>query len=163
MDKTLAILKPDAIARNLIGSILAKIEENDFKIGALKMIHLSTPDAQAFYEIHKERPFYPELVEFMTESPIVVVVLEKDNAVQEWRDLMGATNPDDAADGTIRKLFAENVGRNSVHGSDSLENAVREIGFFFSERRASRPIKSVLKSTANSRPASSGVISESRS
>ena len=133
-NKTLAILKPDAVERNLIGQIISKINEAGFKIKAIKMVKLSKEAAGGFYEVHKERPFYGELVEFMTSGPCVPIVLEKENAVEEFRKLIGATDPAQADDGTIRKLFAESKAKNVVHGSDSDENAKIEIFHFFSRR-----------------------------
>jgi len=133
MNRTLAILKPDCIQRKFIGKVIDKIEQNGFTIKAMKMIKMTRPVAEGFYEVHKGKPFFEELVDFMTEGPCIVAVLEKENAVAAWRTLMGATDPTKADEGTIRKEFAENVGRNIVHGSDSDENARREIGFFFGE------------------------------
>ncbi len=132
-ERTLSIIKPDATARNLTGKINALFEEKDLRIVAQKRIKLSDAQAGEFYAVHKERPFYGDLVSFMTSGPVVVQVLEGDNAVAQNREIMGATNPEEAADGTVRKLFAENIERNSVHGSDSLENAKNEIAFFFSD------------------------------
>lgn len=131
--RTLSILKPDATERNLTGAINAMFETAGFRIVAQKRIHLSRTQAEQFYIVHKERPFYGELVDYMITAPVVVQVLEKENAVQANRDLMGATNPANAAEGTIRKTFAESIERNTVHGSDSLENAAIEIKFFFSD------------------------------
>ncbi len=130
--RTLSIIKPDATERNITGKINAKLEEKGFRIIAQKRIHLSRREASQFYDVHKERPFFGELVEFMVSAPVVVQVLEADNAVKKYRDVMGATNPKDAEAGTIRKEFAESIERNSVHGSDSDENAAKEIAFFFS-------------------------------
>jgi nucleoside-diphosphate kinase len=130
-ERTLCIVKPDAVEKRRAGAILGAIEEGGFKIVALRMIHLSRGTAEGFYEIHRQRPFFGELVEFMTRSPVVVAVLERDGAVAAWRDLMGATDPAKAAAGTIRKRFGSNVGENATHGSDSLENAKREIAYFF--------------------------------
>jgi nucleoside-diphosphate kinase len=132
-ERTLSIIKPDATKRNLIGKIITKFEEKGIKIAALKKVHLSRREAKLFYDVHKERPFFDELVEFMVSEPVVVMVLEGDNAVAKNREIMGATNPEQAAPGTIRKDFALSIGENSVHGSDSLENANREIRFFFSD------------------------------
>ena len=132
-ERTFSILKPDATERNLTGKINAVIEDAGLRIVAQKRIRMSRAQAEKFYEIHKERPFYGELVDFMTSGPVVVQVLEGDNAVQRYRDVMGATNPAQAADGTIRKLFAKSVGENSVHGSDSLDNARIEIAQFFTD------------------------------
>lgn len=131
--RTLSILKPDATERNLTGAINAMFESNGFRIVAQKRLHLSRAQAEKFYIVHKDRPFYGELVDYMISGPVVVQVLEKENAVQANRDLMGATNPANAAEGTIRKTFAESIERNSVHGSDSAENAAIEIKFFFSD------------------------------
>ena len=133
VERTLSIIKPDATRRNLTGKINARFEEAGLRIVAQRRIRLSKEQAQGFYEVHKERPFYNDLVAFMTSGPVVVQVLEGDNAVQHNRDVMGATNPAEAADGTIRKDFAENIEANSVHGSDSPENAAKEIAFFFEE------------------------------
>ncbi len=131
--RTFSIIKPDATKRNLTGKINAVIEDAGLRIIAQRRIHMTEAQAKRFYEVHKARPFYGELVETMTSAPVVVQVLEGDNAVARYREVMGATNPDQAAEGTIRKLFALNVGENSVHGSDSLENAAIEIAQFFSE------------------------------
>ena len=133
VQRTLSILKPDATERNLTGAINAMFEKNGFRIVAQKRLHLSRFQAEQFYIVHKERPFYGELVDYMISGPVVVQVLEKENAVLANRDLMGATNPANAAEGTIRKRFAESIERNSVHGSDSEENAAIEIAFFFNE------------------------------
>lgn len=130
---TFSIIKPDATERNITGKINAKIEESGLRIVAQKRIHMSREQAEKFYEVHKERPFYGELVDFMISAPVVVQVLKGDNAVAKYRDIMGATNPAEAAAGTIRKEFAENIERNSVHGSDSDENAAIEIKFFFDD------------------------------
>ena len=132
-ERTFSIIKPDATERNLTGKINAVFEEKGLRIVAQKRTRLSRLQAGEFYAVHKERPFYGELVEYMVSGPVVVQVLEGDNAVAAHRDIMGATNPDDAAEGTIRKMFAEGIERNSVHGSDSLENAANEIKFFFSD------------------------------
>jgi nucleoside-diphosphate kinase len=132
VQRTLSILKPDATERNLTGAINAMFEEAGFRIVAQKRIHLSRAQAEQFYIVHKERPFYGELVDYMITAPVVVQVLEAENAVLKNRDLMGATNPANAAEGTIRKKFAESIERNSVHGSDSVENAAIEIAYFFS-------------------------------
>ncbi|MFN4287783.1 MAG: nucleoside-diphosphate kinase [Brevundimonas sp.] len=132
-ERTFSIIKPDATERNLTGKINAVIEEAGLRIVAQRRIRMSEAQAKKFYEVHAERPFYGELVEFMTSGPVVVQVLEGENAVARYREVMGATNPEQAADGTIRKLFARNVGENSVHGSDSAENAALEIAQFFSE------------------------------
>ena len=133
-NRTLAIIKPDAVNENHVGEIIAMINKAGFKIKALKMIKLSEDAAKAFYEIHKEKPFYAELVEYMTSGPCVPIALEKENAVEDYRKLIGATNPANAAEGTVRKLYAKSVQYNAVHGSDSDENAAREIAFFFSSK-----------------------------
>ncbi|MGR3973603.1 MAG: nucleoside-diphosphate kinase [Candidatus Rhabdochlamydia sp.] len=131
MEKTLSILKPDAVQGNHIGEIIARFEKEGLSIAAMKMTHLSTEQAKAFYAVHEARPFYGELVQFMTEGPVVILVLEGENSVMKNRAIMGATNPKDALAGTIRKDFATSIDRNAVHGSDSLENAGIEIAFFF--------------------------------
>ena len=133
IERTISIIKPDAVAKNVIGEIYSRFEKAGLRIVAAKMVHLSREKAEGFYAVHKERPFYGELVATMTSAPVVVQVLEGENAVARYREVMGATNPEQAAEGTIRKLFALNVGENSVHGSDSLENAAIEIAQFFSE------------------------------
>jgi nucleoside-diphosphate kinase len=132
-ERTFSIIKPDATKRNLTGKINAVIEEAGLRIVAQRRIRMTEEQAKKFYEVHKERPFYGELVEFMTSGPVIVQVLEGDNAVAKYREVMGATNPEQAAPGTIRKLYANNVGENSVHGSDSPENAQIEIVQFFTE------------------------------
>lgn len=132
-ERTFSIIKPDATARNLTGKINAVIEESGLRIVAQRRIRMTQEEAEDFYDIHRERPFYGELVEFMTSGPVVVQVLEGDNAVARYREIMGATNPAQAAEGTIRKLFANSVGENSVHGSDSVDNAKIEIAQFFDE------------------------------
>ena len=137
MEQTLSIIKPDAVAKNVVGQILARFEAADLRIAATKKIQLSQADAEAFYAIHAERPFFNDLVDFMISGPVVVSVLEGENAMQKNRDLMGATNPKEAEAGTIRADFAENIDANAVHGSDSVENAANEIAFFFSEREIS--------------------------
>jgi nucleoside-diphosphate kinase len=133
LERTLSIIKPDATRRNLTGKINARFEEAGFRIIAQKRLRLSRAEAEAFYAVHKARPFFNDLCTFMTSGPVVVQVLEAENAVARNRDIMGATDPKKADKGTIRADFAETIEANSVHGSDSLENAVREIGFFFSE------------------------------
>ena len=132
-ERTFSIIKPDATERNLTGAVNAVIEATGLRIVAQRRIRMSRAQAEGFYAVHAERPFFGELVDFMTSGPVVVQVLEGDNAVAAYRDVMGATNPDNAADGTIRKLFARNVGENSVHGSDSAENAALEIAQFFKD------------------------------
>jgi len=131
MERTFAIIKPDAVAAGKAGAILAKIQETGFNIRGMKMLRLSKAQAEGFYAVHKERPFFNGLVTFMTEGPVVVLVLEREGAIAKWRELMGATNPANAAEGTIRKQFAENIERNAVHGSDAPETAAIEIPFFF--------------------------------
>ncbi|MBK1972062.1 nucleoside-diphosphate kinase [Campylobacter sp. TTU_617] len=131
MQKTLSIIKPDAVKKNVIGKILDRFESNGLKIVAIKKIQLSQNQAEEFYQIHKDRPFFKDLVKFMISGPVVVSVLEGENAVFKNRELMGATNPKEAKAGTIRADFAENIDANAVHGSDSLENAKIEIDFFF--------------------------------
>ncbi len=133
MEQTLSIIKPDAVKKGVIGKILDRFESNGLRIAATKKIQLTKEQAGEFYAVHKERPFYGELVEFMTSGPVVVSVLEGENAVAKNRELMGATNPQEAEPGTIRADFAENIDANAVHGSDSLENAKKEIAFFFAE------------------------------
>ena len=137
MEQTLSIIKPDAVAKNVVGQILARFEAANLKIAATKKIQLSQADAEEFYAVHAERPFFNDLVDFMISGPVVVSVLEGENAMQKNRDLMGATNPKEAEAGTIRADFAENIDANAVHGSDSVENAANEIAFFFAEREIS--------------------------
>lgn len=134
VERTLSIIKPDATKRNLTGAINAVIEESGLRIVGQKRIWLSEGQAEGFYAVHRERPFFRDLVNFMISGPVVVQVLEGENAVTKYRDVMGATNPANAAEGTIRKRFAESIEANSVHGSDSLENAEREIAFFFNDQ-----------------------------
>jgi len=134
MEQTLSIIKPDAVAKNVVGQILARFEAANLRIAATKKIRLSRVDAEAFYAIHAERPFFKDLVDFMISGPVVVTVLEGENAMAKNRDLMGATNPAEAEAGTIRADFAESIDANAVHGSDSVENAVNEINFFFAQR-----------------------------
>ncbi|BBF93285.1 nucleoside-diphosphate kinase [Blastochloris tepida] len=132
IERTFSIIKPDATDRNLTGAINAVIEQAGLRIVAQKRIRMSRAEAETFYAVHKARPFFGELVEMMTSAPVVVQVLEGENAVAKYREIMGATNPDSAAPGTIRKQFAKSIGENSVHGSDSVENAAIEIAQFFS-------------------------------
>jgi nucleoside-diphosphate kinase len=132
IERTFGIIKPDAVTNGHVGDILALIEHNGFRIVGLKMLRLAKAEAEAFYAVHNQRPFFGGLVTFMTEGPVVVMVLEREDAIAKWREVMGATNPANAAEGTIRKRFAENIERNSVHGSDSAETAAQEIPFFFS-------------------------------
>ncbi len=131
MQKTFSIIKPDATKRNITGSIINLIENSGLRIVGQKRIHLTTTQAQKFYAVHKDRPFYNDLIGYMTSEPVVVQVLSGNNAVSRYREVMGATNPDDAETGTIRKIHALNIQENSVHGSDSEENAKKEIDFFF--------------------------------
>ncbi|KUO69520.1 MAG: nucleoside-diphosphate kinase [Lutibacter sp. BRH_c52] len=133
-NRTFTMLKPDSIENGYIGAILEKISAAGFRIAAMKMTQMTVSDAKAFYAVHSERPFYGELVEFMSSGPIVAAILEKNNAVEDFRVLIGATNPADAAEGTIRKLYASSMGENAVHGSDSDENAAIEGAFHFSGR-----------------------------
>jgi len=132
-EQTFSIIKPDGTERNLVGQILQRFEQNGLRIVATRMIQMSRKQAEGFYDVHRERPFFGELTEFMSRSPVVVTVLEGENAVAKHREVMGATNPADAAEGTIRKDFAESIGENTVHGSDSLENAAIEIAYFFAK------------------------------
>ena len=131
MQRTFSIIKPDATKRNITGSINKIIEENNLRIIAQKRIHLTKEQAEKFYDVHKEKSFFNDLIEYMTSEPVIVQVLEGDNAITKYREVMGATNPENAKDGTIRKIHALNVQENSVHGSDSEENALKEINFFF--------------------------------
>ena len=130
---TFGIIKPDAVKNGKAGAIIQKIVEAGFRIRGMKLIHQSLKQAEGFYDVHKERPFFGELTEFMSSGACVVLALEKENAVKAWRDLMGATNPAEAAEGTLRKEFATSIGENAVHGSDSEENAEIEIAYFFSK------------------------------
>jgi nucleoside-diphosphate kinase len=132
MSRTFAIIKPDAVENGHAGAILAHIQKAGFRVLGMKLTRISRPQAERFYEVHRERPFYGELVEFMQSGPSVVIALEGPDAVPAWRDAIGATDPAEAGEGTIRKLYAESKGRNAVHGSDSDENAAAEIAFFFS-------------------------------
>ncbi len=134
MEQTLSIIKPDAVAKNVVGQILARFEAAGLRIAATKKTRLSRVDAEAFYAIHAERPFFKDLVDFMISGPVVVTVLEGENAMAKNRELMGATNPAEAEPGTIRADFAESIDANAVHGSDSIENAITEINFFFAQR-----------------------------
>ena len=133
-DRTFTMLKPDSVEKGHIGAILEKITAAGFRIVAMKLTQMTTDDAKTFYAIHKERPFFGELVEYMTRGPIVAAILEKENAVADFRTLIGATNPEEAAEGTIRKLYAASIGENAVHGSDSDENAAIEGNFHFAGR-----------------------------
>jgi len=131
--QTLAIIKPDGVARNLIGEIIGRIEAHGLRIQAMKMIHLSKTQAEAFYAVHRERPFFQSLTDFMSEGPVVSMILSGENAIQVWRDLMGATDPIKAAPGTIRRDFGQSIERNTTHGSDSQETAAFETAYFFSQ------------------------------
>ena len=133
-EQTLSILKPDAVSANNIGAILSRFEKAGLKIVATKMVHMTTEQAKAFYAVHAHRPFFQELVTFMTEGPVLILALEGENAVMKTRDLMGATNPKEAAPGTIRADFAKSIDKNAVHGSDSIENARNEVAFFFKQQ-----------------------------
>ena len=133
MDRTFSIIKPDATKRNITGSINKIIEDNGLRIIAQKRVKLTLNQAEEFYSIHKERPFFRDLINFMISEPVIVQVLEGENSVEKYRSIMGATNPEEAKEGTIRKLMAQNVQENSVHGSDSNENALKEINFFFND------------------------------
>jgi nucleoside-diphosphate kinase len=132
MERTLAIIKPDAVARKLTGDILKRIEAAGLRISALKLMHLTRAQAERFYEVHKERPFYRSLCDYMTSGPVVISVLAGENAIVRWRDLMGATDPAKAEPGTIRRDFGQNIEQNATHGSDAPETAAREVSFFFS-------------------------------
>ena len=131
LEQTLSIIKPDGVKRNLVGEILRRFESKNLRIVTTRMLHLSKREAEGFYDVHRERPFFEELTTFMSSGPVVVSVLEGENAVVFHREIMGATNPAEAAEGTIRKDFAQSIGENTVHGSDSLENAAIEISYFF--------------------------------
>ena len=134
LERTLSIIKPDAVQKNAVGAILSRFENAGLRVVAARMLHLSAEDAGGFYAVHKERPFYGELCTFMSSGPVLVSVLEGENAIAKNRDLMGATNPKDAASGTIRADFAESIDANAVHGSDSAETAAWEISYFFAQR-----------------------------
>ena len=131
IERTLSIIKPDAVARNLIGKIVARFEEEGLRIAGMRKVHLSLGEAQGFYAVHSERPFFGELTEYMSSAPSVVMVLEGENAILRNREIMGATNPAEAAPGTLRALYAKSLGENSVHGSDAPETAAVEISYFF--------------------------------
>ncbi|AWI34320.1 nucleoside-diphosphate kinase [Helicobacter apodemus] len=134
MEQTLSIIKPDAVKKNVVGKIIDRFESNGLRVAAMKKVQLSQCDAKEFYAVHKERPFFTDLVDFMVSGPVVIIVLEGLNAIAKNRELMGATDPKEAAAGTIRADFADSIDANAVHGSDSLENAKREIAFFFADR-----------------------------
>jgi nucleoside-diphosphate kinase len=131
LQKTFSIIKPDAVASGKAGKILSLLEENGFRVVALRMTKLSQSQAEGFYAVHRERPFYGSLVKFMTEGPVVVMALEREDAVRKLREVMGATNPANAAEGTVRKLYAESIERNAIHGSDAPETAAEELKYFF--------------------------------
>ncbi len=134
MERTLCIIKPDAVRKNVIGEIVAMLSQAGFSILGMKLIRLAVADAERFYDVHRERPFFASLVEFMSSGPVVVIALAKENAVADYRKLIGATDPAEAEEGTVRKRFASSKGENAVHGSDSVENGRQEIAFFFAER-----------------------------
>jgi nucleoside-diphosphate kinase len=131
VEKTLAIIKPDAVAAGRIGTIVGEIEKNGFKVVAIKMLHLTAAQAQGFYAVHRERPFFNSLVKFMTEGPVVAMILQGENAIEKWRSVMGATDPAQADEGTIRKNYATSIERNAVHGSDAEDTAAFETRYFF--------------------------------
>lgn len=133
MERTLCIIKPDAVRKNVQGNIIQMLTDNGFVIRGMKMLQLSESNAKKFYEVHKERPFYNDLVEYMTSGPVITIALEKINAVADYRELIGATDPAEAKEGTVRKLFAASKQENAVHGSDSVENGKIEVSFFFAE------------------------------
>lgn len=133
MERTLAIIKPDAVSSKFTGKIIDMIEHKGFDIICMKKVHMTPEQGKAFYEVHKDRPFYAELYEFISSGPVVVMALQKDNAIKDWRNLMGATNPAQAEEGTIRKLYAQSIGKNAVHGSDAPETAAQELKFFFAD------------------------------
>ncbi len=133
MERTLAIIKPDAVSSKFTGKIIDMIEHKGFNIIRMKKVHMTPEQGKSFYEVHKDRPFYTELYEFISSGPVVVMALEKDNAIKDWRNLMGATNPAQAEEGTVRKLYAQSIGKNAVHGSDAPETAAQELKFFFSD------------------------------
>jgi nucleoside-diphosphate kinase len=131
LQKTFSIIKPDAVASGKAGKILSLLEENGFRVAALRMTKLSQSQAEGFYAVHRERPFFGSLVKFMTEGPVIVMALEREDAVKKLREVMGATNPANAAEGTVRKLYAESIERNAIHGSDAPETAAEELKYFF--------------------------------
>lgn len=132
MERTLCIIKPDAVGNNVAGNIIGMVQNAGFKVLAMKLIRINAAQAGAFYEIHKERPFYQDLINYMTSGPIIPIALEKDNAVEDYRKLIGSTNPANADEGTVRKLYGASIEKNAVHGSDSVENGNIEVNFFFS-------------------------------
>jgi nucleoside-diphosphate kinase len=131
LERTLSIIKPDAVEKHRIGAIVERLEKEGFKIAAMKQLHLSLGQARGFYAVHRERPFFEELTKFMSRGPIVVMVLERENAIQKYRDVIGATDPKKAAEGTLRRSFGTDVGENALHGSDSPETAQAEVSYFF--------------------------------
>jgi nucleoside-diphosphate kinase len=131
MERTLAIVKPDAVEKKVVGSILARIEEEGFSVVAMRMVRMSREEAEGFYAVHRERPFFKDLTAFMSSGPAVVMALEADDAIKRWRDVMGVTDPAKAADGSLRKQFGTNIERNATHGSDAAETAAAEIAYFF--------------------------------
>ena len=131
LQRTLAIVKPDGVQKGVAGQVIARIEKEGFRIAAMRLHHLSRAEAEGFYAVHKERPFFKDLVGFMTSGPVVLICLERENAIAHWRDVMGATDPAKAAEGTIRKLFGTNIEKNTSHGSDAPETAAFELGWFF--------------------------------
>ncbi|MBG55870.1 MAG: nucleoside-diphosphate kinase [Deltaproteobacteria bacterium] len=133
IEKTLSIIKPDGVRRNIVGKILGRFEENNLNIVATKMIHMTISEAEGFYAVHSDRPFFGELTRFMSSGPVLVSILEGENSVSQHREIMGSTNPAEAKEGTIRREYAESLGENTVHGSDSVENAAVEIAYFFSK------------------------------
>jgi nucleoside-diphosphate kinase len=131
LERTLSIIKPDAVEKHKVGAIIERLEDEGFKIVAMKRLHLTLPEARGFYAVHRERPFFGELTKFMSRGPIVVMVLERENAIQKYRDVIGATDPKKASDGTLRKAYGTDVGENALHGSDSAETAQTEVAYFF--------------------------------
>ncbi|MGE5647325.1 MAG: nucleoside-diphosphate kinase [Acidobacteriota bacterium] len=133
LERTFAIIKPDSVARGIAGEILTAIEQNGFRILGMRMVHLNRKEAEGFYAVHRGKPFFPGLIDFMTEGPVIVMALEREDAIRKWREVMGATNPANAAEGTIRKRFGTAIDRNCAHGSDGPETARTEIAYFFRE------------------------------
>ena len=139
IEKTLSMIKPDCVSTKVIGKVVNMIEKNEFEILGMKEISLSRRDARRFYAVHKEKPFFDDLIEFMISGPVIVIALQRENAIEEYRNLIGATNPEVAVDGTVRKLYGHDTQQNCVHGSDSPENGEREVYFFFAERELDLP------------------------
>jgi len=139
MEKTLSMIKPDCVSTHVIGRVINMIETNGFEILGMKEISLSRRDARRFYKVHEGKPFFNDLIEFMISGPVIVIALQRDNAIEEYRKLIGATNPEVAVEGTVRKLFGHDTQKNCVHGSDSVENGEREVHFFFAERELDLP------------------------